>query len=588
MAEYKNLVEMFETAVKTHGSHDLFGTKRNGVWTWSSYSEIGKKVDLLRGALANLGIERGHRVVIICDNREEWAITAYACYGLGASLVPMYEAQSPKEWEFIAKDCEANAVIAGSKKVYDIAKDLPSKVPSIKHVIGISLPKSEPLSFEALLEKGKDHPVASIQPETKDTACLIYTSGTTGNPKGVILSHGNFISNVNAVQYLLPIGRDDRSLSFLPWAHSFGHTLEMLVMVSVGASVAFAESVDKIIANLAEVRPTMLFSVPRIWNKIYDRVNKQISERPPIVQKLVATGLRASNKKHRGEPTSLVESIALALASRLVFSKILALLGGRLKYAFSGGAALSREVGEFIDGIGITVYEGYGLTETSPIATANAPGHQRIGTVGRPIKDVKIVIDKTATGEEKQGEIIVYGPNVMQGYHNRPEENEAVFTEDRGFRTGDLGFLDDEGYLHITGRLKELYKLQNGKYVAPAPLEETLKLSPLVANVMVYGDNQLFNVALIVPEMKELREWASREGISGSDTEIVENARVAEYMLVEVKKAGEPFKGFEEVKKIVLIAEDFSVENGLLTPSLKLKRRVALERYGERLTALYK
>lgn len=588
MAEYKNLVEMFESAVKKFGPNDLFGTKRSGVWTWTTYAEFGKKVDQLRGGLASLGIQRGDKVVIICDNREEWAVTAYACYGLGAALVPMYEAQSPKEWEFIANDCGARLVIAGSKKVFDIAKELPKKVTSITHVLSIPAPKDDPASFEALLAKGAENPVPSIQPESKDTACLIYTSGTTGNPKGVILSHGNFCSNVNAVQELLPIGRDDRSLSFLPWAHSFGHTCEMLVMVSMGASVAFAEAIDKIIPNLAEVRPTMLFSVPRIWNRIYDGVNKQIAERPPIVQKLVFTGIKAANKKHRGEPVSLLESAALAISSRLVFDKIRGRLGGRMKYAFSGGAALSREVAEFIDGIGVTVYEGYGLTETSPIATANRPGAQRIGTVGKPIKDVKIVIDKTATGEEKQGEIVVYGPNVMMGYHNRPEENEAVFTEDKGFRTGDLGYLDDEGYLHITGRLKELYKLQNGKYVAPSPLEEKLKLSPVVANVMVYGDNQLYNVALIVPKMDELKAWASANGVSGSDQALCDDPKVIAHMTDEVKKAGEAFKGFEEVKKILLVPEDFTVENGLLTPSLKLKRRVAMQKYGEKLLGLYK
>ena len=588
MADYKNLVDMFETSVKKFGSQDLYGTKKNGVWTWTTYAEVGKKVDAFRAGLASLGIVRGDKVAIISDNREEWAVTAYACYGLGAALVPMYEAQASKEWEFITKDCGAKMVIAGSQKVADKVKDLPAKVPSIEHVVSITGSKDDPKSFVSLLETGAANPSPSIQPEAKDTACLIYTSGTTGNPKGVILSHGNFVSNVNAVRHVLPISTDDRSLSFLPWAHSFGHTCEMLVMASTGASVAFAEAVDKIIPNLAEVRPTMLFSVPRIWNRIYDNVNKQIGERPAFVQNLVRMGIRAANKKHRGEEVSLFEKAALAISSRLVFDKIVARLGGRLKYAFSGGAALSREVAEFIDGVGITVYEGYGLTETSPIATANRPGAQKIGSVGKPIKDVKIVIDKTATNEEKQGEIVIYGPNVMMGYHNRPEENEAVFTDDHGFRTGDLGFVDDEGYLFITGRLKELYKLQNGKYVAPAPLEETLKLSPFVANVMVYGDNQLYNVALVVPEMSSLKAWAKEQGIEGSDAELVENKRVKEHMQEEVKKAGEPFKGFEEVRKIVLIPEDFTTENGMLTQSLKLKRRVALERYGAKLNDLYK
>jgi len=587
--EFKNLVDMFQKSVKSFGSQPLFGTKRDGQWNWSTYGELGKKVDGLRGGLASLGIKRGDCVAIVANNREEWALLAYALFGLGAALVPMYEAVKADEWAFIANDCKAVAVVSGTKKVHESVKKLPESVPSLKHVIGIELPESDPLSFAALIKKGHAEPVEPIDPALDDTACLIYTSGTTGNPKGVILSHGNIVSNVNAVQHMLPIGTDDRSLSFLPWAHSFGHTCELHVMVSRGASIALAESPDKIVANLGEVSPTLLFSVPRIFNRLYDRVLKNISEKNKVIQGIFWSAMSAAKKTRNGEPTTLVESLALPIAKKIIFPKILAILGGRMKYAFSGGAALAKEIAEVIDAIGITVYEGYGLTETSPIATANRPGAHKIGSVGKPIEKVKIVIDKSQTSAEaKDGEIIIYGPNVMQGYFNRDQENKEAFTEDKGFRTGDLGFLDGEGFLFITGRLKELYKLQNGKYVAPAPLEEKIKLSPFIANAMVYGDNRLFNVALIVPDMPTLKSWAAEQGIDSADeAKLCEDKRVKAQIAKEIEKQTGTAKGFEEIKKIGLIPEDFTTENGMLTPSLKVKRRVVVERYKAKLDDLY-
>jgi long-chain acyl-CoA synthetase len=585
--KFENLVELFERSVAMYGARELFGTKTDGAWKWITYAEVGKMVDNFRGGLASLGIKRGDNVSIIANNRVEWAVAAYACYGLGAALVPMYEAQLAKEWAFIADDCKAVAVIAATDEIYKKCKELPEKAPSIKHVIALTLPKSDPLSFEALLEAGAKSPIEAIKPAPGDTACLIYTSGTTGNPKGVILSHGNIASNISAVHSLLPLSGDDRSLSFLPWAHSFGHTCELHAMLSLGASMAICEAVDKIVANLAEVQPTVLMSVPRIFNRIYDGVNKQMVEKPSFIRNLFRAGLRAANKKKKAD-LGIGEKITLALADKLVFTKIRAKFGGRLKYAFSGGAALSKEVGEFIDGLGITVYEGYGLTETSPIATANRPGHHLIGSVGKAIPGVKIVIDKTATGDAKQGEILVYGPNVMVGYHNRDEENKAVFTEDRGFRTGDLGYLDDEGFLFITGRIKEQYKLENGKYVAPAPLEEQIKLSPYILNCMIYGDNKLYNVALIVVDAEAVKKWASGQDLSfASDEKMCEHPRVRELLKAEVDKYSTEFKGFEKVKKITLIADDFTTQNDMLTPSLKLKRRVAMQKYGPVIEALY-
>lgn len=586
--KFSNLVEMFERSVSLYGPRELFGTKVDGQWNWTTYAEMGKLVDDLRGGLAKLGLQRGDNLCIVSNNRVEWAVIAYACYGLGVSIVPMYEAQLSKEWAFIADDCGAVGFVAATKEIAEKSKEVREKAPSIKHVITLFGGKDDPLSYKGLLEAGAKNPTPSIKPAPEDTACLIYTSGTTGNPKGVILTHGNLTSNINAVHEILPMTQDERSLSFLPWAHSFGHTCELHSMLSLGASMALCEAVDKIIQNLAEVRPTVLMSVPRIFNRIYDGVNKQMAARPKVIQNLFHGGLRAATKKKKGESLGVMEKITLALADKVVFTKVRGRFGGRLKYAFSGGAALSREVAEFIDALGIVVYEGYGLTETSPIATANRPGAQRIGSVGKAIPGVRIVIDKTATGEDKQGEIVVYGPNIMRGYHNRDDENKAVFTEDRGFRTGDLGYLDDEGYLYITGRIKEQYKLENGKYVSPAPLEELLKLSPFILNSMVYGDNRLYNVALVVADMEALKAWATEHGVDTGDTDkLLKDKRVVDHMMSEVEKYSTSFKGFERIKKITLTAEDFTQENNLLTPSLKVKRRFVWQKYGPQIEALY-
>ena len=304
--KYDNLVDMWKRSVNAYGSRDLFGTKKNGAWSWTSYTAVNKLVDALRGGLASLGVKKGDSVAIISNNRIEWAVTAYACYGLGAALVPMYEAQQPKEWAFICNDCSAVVLIAGTAEVYAKCKEMMAKAPSIKHLYCLAAPKTDPSSYEALLEAGEKNPVDPLKPSSDDTACLIYTSGTTGNPKGVILTHGNVISNVNAVEDMLPLRHEDRSLSFLPWAHSFGHTCELHCMIARGASMGLCEGVDKILPNLAEVQPTVLFSVPRIFNRIYEAVGKQMAARPKPVQKLFYAGLSAAKKQKKGEGLNLI------------------------------------------------------------------------------------------------------------------------------------------------------------------------------------------------------------------------------------------------------------------------------------------
>ena len=299
------------------------------------------------------------------------------------------------------------------------------------------------------------------------------------------------------------------------------------------------------------------------------------------MKSMVKGAMAARRKQRDGLELSVGEGLVTMLTDKVVFSKVRARFGGRMRYAFSGGAAISTDVAEFIDGLGITVYEGYGLTETSPIATANWPENRRIGSVGRALPGVRIEISP-------ESEIIVHGPNVMKGYHNRPEENAAVFTADGGFRTGDMGKLED-GFLMITGRIKEQYKLENGKYVVPTPLEEQIKLSPYVANVLVYGDNRPFNIALVVPAFDAVKTWAAENGVDTKDPEkLIANAKVRELFKKEIATYTEKFKGFEDVKDFALVAEDFTTENGMLTPSLKLKRKKVMEVHGAAIDAIYK
>lgn len=585
MARFQTLVDVYHDAVKTFPDNPLFGTKRAGTWEWMTYLEFGKQTDALRAGLAELGLKRGDRIAIIANNRPEWAIAAYAAFGLGVAFVPMYEAQPAKDWDFIVRDCDAKALIVATDAIADKTRGFIDTIPSLEHIISLdAATKSEGkvTTFKALIatKAGRER-VPTIAPETKDVACLIYTSGTTGNPKGVILSHGNIASNVSAIHECFPFLASDRSLSFLPWAHSFGQTVELHGLLSLGGSLAIAESVDKILDNLAETKPTLLFSVPRIFNKLYTAVQKQISTKPGFIQSMVKSSLATRKKQRLGEEVSLGEGLVLAITDKVVFSKVRARFGGNLKYAFSGGAAISTDVAEFIDGLGVTVYEGYGLTETSPITTANWPNHRKIGSVGRAIPGVKVTI-----GTDQ--EIVVHGPNVMLGYHNRKEENDAVFTSDGGFRTGDMGRLDDDGFLFITGRIKEQYKLENGKYVVPTPLEEQLKLSPYVLNVMVYGDNKPYNVALVVANVDAVKKWGAENGASeGDPAKLLANPKVQKLFKTELEHYGEKFKGFEGVKDFALVPDDFTPENGMLTPSLKVKRRKVVETYQPVIEALY-
>lgn len=595
--QFKNLVEMQEKSCKTHADRPLFGTKQNGAYAWMTYRDFAAQVDQFRGALAKLGVERGQKVAVIANNRVEWAVGAYATYGLGAHYVPMYESQHAKDWKFILEDSEAVAVLSATEAIHAQIEGLRSELPNLKALVCFEANANEAHSFAAQLEVGKANPAPSIQPDTTDVAGLIYTSGTTGKPKGVVLSHGNFTSNINAVHALFPMSPEDVSCSFLPWAHSFGQTVELHVLLSMGAAIGIAESVTTLLDNFLEVRPTILFAVPRIFNRIYDGLQKRMADEKPIKRYMFNKGLDVARQRRElaeKDQRSAWLDWQYGLFDKLVFSKVKARFGGRLKYAFSGGAALSKEVGTFVDDIGIMVFEGYGLTETSPIAAANYPGTRRIGTIGKAIPHVQMLIcdeNQKVLPPETDGEIVIVGPNVMQGYHKRQDATDEVifdYNGERAFRSGDMGRVSADGFVRVTGRFKEQYKLENGKYVVPTPLEDDLKLSGYISQAFLWGDNKLYNVVLIVPDWDATAKWAAANGISESSPDaLAKNERVHAMIGEEISKYGNGFKGYEKPRKWALLVEDFTVENDLLTPKMSVKRRNVETKYKPVIDGMY-
>ena len=584
-ANFKTLVELWEQSTERNGPRSVFGTKTAGVWLWLTYAEFKLEVDALRAGLAELGVVAGDRVALIAGNRVEWAAACYATFGLGATFVPMYEAQPVEDWVFILRDCGAKAAIGANALVLEKLDSVKDQLPDLTHLIGVDLPEGDARSYRRLLALGKTRPHRLVYPAPNDAACFIYTSGTTGAPKGVVLSHWNIASNVIAAGEIFPLSPTDRSLAFLPWAHAFGQVAELHMLFSVGCALALNDEVPNLIQNLADAKPTVLIAVPRIFNRIYDGVNKQMAGRPKPIRALFQAGIRSATKKKRGEALTLGEGILLSLADKLIFSKVRGRFGGRLRFSVSGSAALAREVAEFVDALGISVYEGYGLTEASPVVSANCPDATRLGTVGKPLPRVRVEIDRAATGDAVNGEIVVYGDNVMLGYHHREEEERQMLLPDGGLRTGDMGFIDDDGYLHITGRIKEQYKLENGKFVVPSPLEEELKLSPFILNVLLFGLNRPFNVALVVIDEPAISKWALEKHLEIKDP--TNDQAVKELIAKELETRGHHFRGYEKPKAFQLIREDFTVENGLLTPSLKVRRKLVLDRYMPVLEALY-
>ncbi len=590
-----NLVDLFEQSAARYANNLFIGEKDSaGEYQWVTYRQIAKRVDDLRGGLAKAGVRAGDTVGIIANNRKEWFIGEMAAQGLGAAYVPMYEKELVSMWKYIIKDAEVKVLLVSKPEILEKVKSFPSEISTLQKIYLIEgLGDNTMAGLEAI---GAQNPVPAIKPKYSDVAVLIYTSGTTGEPKGVLLSHGNLAENVKAGLAWFPnLTQRSRCISMLPWAHSFGITADLHAFMMRGASIGIMGSVETLIDDLPKVKPTFMITVPRIFNRVYNGVWARMHEEGGLKLKLFEAALATAKVRRETGKAGL----KFKLLDKIVLSKIRERFGGRLENAVTGSAPMNVEIAKFFIDVGIPTYDAYGLSETSPAITINSPlMGNRLGTVGKPINKTKVVIDRSRTGSDgNDGEIICFGPQCMIGYHKKPEQTAEVIVERdgmRGVRTGDRGRLDDDGFLYITGRFKEEYKLANGKYVHPETVELEMKVLPWILNAVVAGAGHEYNVGLIVPDMKLLEHLALELKLSVDPKELFDPANPAgqkfkDLLTAEVQNHLRKSIGSYEIpRKFDFVLEDFTLDNGLLTQTMKLKRRVVMEKYGAKLGNLYK
>ena len=587
-----NVVEILEKAISKYSQRPYLGTKNSKLkqYDWITYSDLGKRVDNVRSGLSQLGIVKDDAVGVICNNSTDWAVCFYATNGLGARFVPMYEAELVQVWKYIINDAKVKVLFIAKKEIYEKLKDAISSSSTLKKVI--IMEGDGPDTLADIEKKGAAKKVPSTYPEHSAISILIYTSGTTGDPKGVLLSQGNVTNNAHtAIDKFNYMSENEVTLSILPWAHVFGLG-ELIIMCHLGASIGLAESAATIGEDLSLVRPTFLVAVPRVFNKVYDGLWTKMNEEGGLPRKLFVMGVESGKKKRelaaQGK-SCFKTNLKFKIADAIVFKKIREKLGGRLIGSMTGSAAMNPEISYFFWDIGIPLYDAYGLTETSPGATMNCPTKYKIGSVGPVMDKCKVVIDKSVVGPDaKDGEIIIYGPNVMQGYYNKPEATAAVMTADGGFRTGDRGRLDEEGFLFITGRLKEQFKLENGKYVFPVAIEEDIKLNHYIENAMIYGEGKEFNVCLIIPDFIALDKWAEKNNLPKDHEQLLKMDQVKNFLTSEITNSlSGKYATYEMPKKLIFISEPFTLANGTLTQTMKLKRRIVFEKYKDQIAASY-
>jgi long-chain acyl-CoA synthetase len=563
---------------------DAFKVKRNGEWIDVSTDEFALRVEDLFFALRALGVKAGDRVAIMSENRLEWAIADYAVVCGGAITVPIYPTLSSTQIESLLRDCEPHLAFVSSESC--LAKLAPAaQAAAVRYVVafdeGAFLPGV--VRLEMLYAMGRQlaccHPghfqqgSRAIEPES--VATIIYTSGTTGVPKGAMLTHRNLAANVVATSKVLPLTPEDLELSFLPLSHIFQRHVDYAALYA-GSSIAYAESLSLVAQNIVEVKPTFAAGVPRFFEKVYARIMAEVGKAPRLRRAVFEKAVRAGRAYIRTGRASL----RYRAAERVVFRKIRERLGGRLRWFISGGAALEREIAEFFYAAGMPILEGYGLTETSPVITLSSPFAPRIGSVGRPVGDVEVQI-------APDGEILVRGSSVMTGYYRLPGETEEAL-RDGWFHTGDIGEVDEDGYLRVTDRKKDLIVTSTGKNVAPQAIENRLKLIPYFENVVVIGDGRNFVSALVVPDYAALEMYARSKGIPfESRSELISHPSIYALCMDAVARLSSDFAGYERVRKIAFIESEFTIDGGELTPTMKVRRNIIEKKYKAEIDRLY-
>lgn len=600
---FLGVTEQFRTQKK-----DAFRRKVDGKYVSTSYGELFEQVEAFALALRALGLSHGDRVGLMSENRLEWVIADFACAGSGLVDVPVFPILTPKQVEYIFNNAEVKVVICSNSLQLSKILKVADAIPTLQHIIVMqedALDKNKGAAekgvviFRRMIEEGQklakavpgqlERLAAGISPE--DLLTLIYTSGTTGNPKGVMLTHGNFASNVMGTARSFDIFASDVVLSYLPLCHAYERTAGYYTCFGCGATIAFADSIETVAENLTEVKPTIMTSVPRLFERIKNRVEKGVMAGPEKNQKIFRWAMGVGVERFRAEQrkgrAGMILSAKNMIAEKLVFAKVRERTGGNIRMFVSGGAALPNDIAEFFFAIGLRIVEGYGLTEASPIIAANPLERPKLGTVGKPIFNVEVKI-------AEDGEILARGPNIMRGYYGEPLATAESIDPQGWLRTGDIGIIDSDGYLKITDRKKHLFISSGGKNIAPGPIESLLSGSRYVDQIMLIGDKRPFITALIVPDFDALKEASELQGVPVANLKTQEgreafiDSEVAVLAVEEdIKRMQRDLAAFERVRRFELLAEPFTVENGMMTPTLKVKRKVVEEKYRNLIEGMY-
>jgi len=589
---YKYLTE----TLSNQTTKPLMKYKVEGKYVPISYDEFKEQTDCLAYGLASLGVKAEDRVAIISENRPEWVYSDMAILSLGAIDVPLYPSLTAESVEFIMNNSESKGIIVSNKFQLTKFQKIKNNCKSVEFIIILNEKDFDSsvdklFTFKQVQELGKKHrkenpdllkdSIEKVKPG--DTCTIIYTSGTTGEPKGVVLTHNNILSNVKAALQCFPITKDDVFLSFLPLCHIFERMAGYYTAFSSGGTICYAESIETVAQNLIEIKPTIMTTVPRLFERIHSKIIKNVESQPEKKQKIFNWAIEvgkqyAKAKKQKKVPFALAAKHKIA--DKLVFRKLRDRTGGRLRFFISGGAALSKDLGEFFEAVGILIIEGYGLTESSPVITANRVDDYKFGTVGKPFPGVEVKI-------APDGEILAKGPNIMQGYYKNPKETEATI-KDGWLYTGDIGEFDSEGFLKITDRKKHLFKTSAGKYIAPTPIENLFLASKYIDQFVLVGDRRMFLTALIVPDFEALKEYADTHNIKYNDViDLTKDEKIYKLLETELNQMQRTLANYERVRKFALLDRPFTIETGEITPSMKIRRKYIEERYGELIEKMY-
>ena len=589
----KCLAELLINSAKAYPERVAYMEKENGEYKSFSYSEILSKMYQLADSLIQNKITTGDKLAILSNNSIKWSLIDYACQATGIIDVPIYPTLLTDKVEFILKDSESKCVFVQDREQLEKVLSIPTKNLDLEFIITMNNEDSDDkrvIQFEEFIKVGSDKNHKKINElinsiKIEDLATIIYTSGTTGIPKGVMLSHQNFLHNVTSSLQRIDTARHELFMSFLPLSHVYERMFGHYFAQKISATIAFAENIETLGDNIKEVKPTIMASVPRLYEKINAKIMDGVEQSSPLKQKIFFWALKVgkevvNNFTSIGKKPSGLLALKFAIANKLIFSKLKAAMGGRLKLFISGGGALKAEIGEFFNAAGLQILEGYGLTETSPVICVNKMDHFKFGYVGPPIDEVELKI-------ADDGEILTRGKHVMMGYYNNLEATKEAIDDENWFHTGDIGEIDLDGFLKITDRKKDVFKTSNGKMITPLPIENELKSSKYIEQVLVIGNAQKFCSAILVVAEDALQKFAKKNSLDLSTTELCHHPRILELYQSEIDTINATLARYETIKKFILLADPFTIATGELTPKLSIVRREVLKRNAAAIEAIY-